>query len=52
MLKKYPGETKVYFHLIGSRKTILADKKYWITACPDLQRELAGILEKGSYILQ
>ncbi len=52
VLKKYPGETKVYFHLIGSRKTILADKKYWITACPDLQRELAGILEKGSYILQ
>jgi len=38
--------------LAGSRRTILTDKKYWITAGPKLQKELALLLEPGLYILQ
>lgn len=52
ILSRYPGNTKVYFHLAGSRRTILTDKKYWITAGPKLQKELALLLEPGLYILQ
>ena len=52
ILSRYPGNTIVYFHLAGSRRTILTDKKYWITAGPKLQKELALLLEPGLYILQ
>lgn len=52
VLKKYPGPTKVYFHLAGSQKTFLAERQYWITAGPELQQDLAELLEAGTFILQ
>lgn len=52
VLQKYPGDVRVYFHLMGSRRTILADAKYWITANDDLRQELEGMLEPGSVVLK
>ena len=46
------GQGEKLFIKIGSRRTILTDKKYWITAGPKLQKELALLLEPGLYILQ
>ena len=52
VLKKYPGTVKVYFHLMGSRKTILTNEQYWITPDEDLHRELQALLEPGSLVLK
>lgn len=52
VLREYPGSVKVYFHFAGSRRTILADKQYWITPGRDLQERLSGMLGKGDVILQ
>ena len=30
VLEKHHGEVKVYFHLMGSRRTILTDPRYWV----------------------
>ena len=52
VLKKYPGTVKVYFHLMGSRKTILTNEQYWITPDEDLHRELQALLEPGALVLK
>lgn len=52
VLKKHPGTVPVYFHLMGSRRTILADEKYWIQTDDQLHRELEAMLEPNSVVLK
>lgn len=52
ILEKYPGDVRVYFHLMGSRKTILTAQKYWVTTEDALRQELERILEPGSVVLK
>jgi len=52
LLCRYPGSVKVYFYLAGSRKTILAAEKYWVTPNEVLRRELEKLLDASSVVLQ
>ena len=52
ILKKHPGTVPVYFHLMGSRRTILTEDKYWIETNDKLRQELEGMLEPGSVVLK
>ncbi|WP_301861002.1 DNA polymerase III subunit alpha [uncultured Megasphaera sp.] len=52
VLRQYPGETKVYFHLMGSRRTILTDRTYWVDTQDSLRQKLETMLEPGSLVLK
>ena len=52
ILEKYHGTVKVYFHLMGSRRTILTAPKYWVETDDALRQELEALLEPGSVVLK
>ncbi|MDN0047272.1 DNA polymerase III subunit alpha [Megasphaera hexanoica] len=52
VLEKHHGEVKVYFHLMGSRRTILTDPRYWVETEDSLRQELEAMLEPGSVVLK
>ena len=52
VLKEHPGNIKVYFHLMGSRRTILTTQDYWVTSEDTLRQELESMLEPGSVVLR
>ncbi len=52
VLHQYPGQVKVYFHLMGSRRTILTEPSYWVETDDALRQELEAMLEPGSVVLQ
>ena len=52
VLTKYHGDVRVYFHLMGSRKTILTSPTYWVTTDDVLRQELEALLEPGSVVLK
>ena len=52
VLKKHPGSVKVYFHLMGSRKTILTDEQYWVETTEDLRQPLQAMLEPRSLVVK
>ena len=52
VLTKHHGDVRVYFHLMGSRKTILTSPTYWVTTDDALRQELEALLEPGSVVLK
>lgn len=52
VLKEHHGDIKVYFHLMGSRRTILTSPEYWVQSDDALRQALEGMLEPGSVVLQ
>lgn len=52
VLEQHPGPVKVYFHLMGSRKTILTNEKYWVETTEDLRQKLQAMLEPRSLVVQ
>ena len=52
VLEKYHGPVRVYFHLMGSRRTILTDEQYWVQSDDRLHQELEAMLEPGSLVLK
>lgn len=52
VLKEHPGQVKVYFHLMGSRKTILTDQQYWVETTEDLRQPLQAMLEPRSLVVK
>ena len=52
VLEQHPGPVKVYFHLMGSRKTILTNEKYWVETTEDLRQTLQAMLEPRSLVVQ
>lgn len=52
VLQQYPGPVKVYFHLMGSRKTILTTPAYWVTSDDGLRQQLEQLLAPGSVVLK
>ena len=52
VLEKHHGDVKVYFHLMGSRRTILTDPRYWVETEDSLRQELEAMLEPGSVVLK
>lgn len=51
ILERHHGAVKVYFHLAGSRRTIVTDQRYWVAPDEDLRRELEGLLDAASVVL-
>ncbi len=52
VLERYHGPVKVYFHLAGSRRTILTDSRYWVETDDTLRQELESMLDPGAVILK
>ena len=52
VLKQHPGQVKVYFHLMGSRKTILTDEQYWVETTEELRQPLQAMLEPRSLVVK
>lgn len=52
VLKEHHGDIKVYFHLMGSRRTILTAPEYWVTSEDSLRQELEALLEPGSLVVK
>ncbi len=52
VLSRYPGTVPVYFHLMGSRRTILTEEKYWVQTDDKLRLELEAMLEPHSVVLK
>lgn len=52
VLQQYPGDVKVYFHLMGSRKTILTTPAYWVRSDDALRQALESMLAPGSVVLK
>lgn len=52
VLQAHHGDTRVYFHLMGSRKTILTKQDYWVATDAALQQELGAMLEPGSLVIK
>ena len=52
VLQQHPGQVKVYFHLLGSRKTILTDEQYWVETTEELRQPLQAMLEPRSLVVK
>lgn len=52
VLKEHHGPVKVYFHLMGSRQTILTNEEYWVETTPALQQQLQAMLEPHSLVIR
>jgi DNA polymerase-3 subunit alpha len=52
VLAQHAGPVKVYFHLMGSRRTILTNERYWVQTDEELRQQLESLLEPGSVIVK
>lgn len=52
VLAQHHGSVKVYFHLMGSRRTILTDERYWVKTDDELRQQLEKMLEPGSLVIK
>jgi DNA polymerase-3 subunit alpha len=52
VLQQYPGTVPVYFHLMGSRKTIRTDKQYWVQPEEELHLRLEDMLGAEGVVLR
>lgn len=52
VLKQHPGAVKVYFHLMGSRQTILTNQEYWVETTEELHQALQAMLEPRSLVIR
>ncbi len=52
VLQKYPGSVKVYFYLMGTRRTILTKQSFWVQTDENLHRELQDMLAPGSLAIR
>ena len=52
VLERHHGDVKVYFHLMGSRRTILTNECYWVTTDEALHQELQALLEPHSMVIK
>jgi DNA polymerase-3 subunit alpha len=52
VLAQHAGPVKVYFHLMGSRRTILTNERYWVQTGEELRQQLESLLEPGSVIVK
>lgn len=52
VLQQHPGTVKVYFYLVGSKKTIIASSVYWVTPTVSLRQALVALLDETSVVLQ
>lgn len=51
VLQHYPGTVPVFFHLMGSRRTIQTDECYWVEPNDQLRQELDQLLGPRSAVL-
>jgi DNA polymerase-3 subunit alpha len=52
VLAQHHGPVRVYFHLMGSRRTILTNEQYWVQTDDELRQQLESLLEPGSIIVK
>ena len=51
ILQSHNGDTVVYLHLMGSRKVIKADSRFWLTPNEAAKREVEELLGEGAMVL-
>jgi DNA polymerase III subunit alpha len=52
ILQQHPGTVPVYFHLMGSRRTIRTDEKYWVQISDELHYQLQSIIGSQALVLE
>lgn len=52
VLAQHTGPVKVYFHLMGSRRTILTNEQYWVQTDEKLHQQLESLLEPNSVVVK
>jgi len=52
ILQQHPGSVPVYFHLMGSRRTIRTDEKYWVQISEELHYQLQSIIGSQALVLE
>lgn len=44
IVSHYPGDTPVFYKLMGSRKIIKKDRRFWVQVCDDLKHDIERLL--------
>ncbi|WP_427112785.1 DNA polymerase III subunit alpha [Megasphaera sueciensis] len=52
ILQQHPGTVPVYFHLMGSRRTIRTDERYWVQISDELHYQLQSIIGAQALVLE
>jgi DNA polymerase-3 subunit alpha len=52
ILQQHPGTVPVFFHLMGSRRTIRTDEKYWIETDDGLRQQLEDLMGPKAVVLE
>lgn len=48
ILSHYPGDTPVFYKLMGSRKILKKDRRLWVRVCDELKQDLEKLLGKDA----